>query len=97
MLFSLLSGCATIVSRSEYPITITSRPEGVDITILNRVGKTVFTGKTPATVTLKAGARNFVREDYIVTFRRSGHPPYSARIQSGLDGWYVLGNLVSAG
>lgn len=96
-LVMLLGGCATIASRSEYPVKIFSRPEGAEITILDRDGDTVFTGKTPATVTLKAGAGNFVSEDYIVTFRRPGHPPFSARIQVGLDGWYLFGNLFSAG
>ncbi|WP_256891816.1 hypothetical protein [Rodentibacter pneumotropicus] len=48
------TGCATIVSKSEYPVNITSNPTGVAFEIKNRAGKIVTHGTTPQNVVLKA-------------------------------------------
>lgn len=93
----VLTGCASIVSKSEYPVTISSKPEGADITIVNRAKETVFSGKTPSKVTLKAGAGFFKGENYTVTFKKEGYAPHTAQIERGVDGWYILGNLVFGG
>lgn len=94
---ALLAGCASIVSKSEYPVTISSKPEGTEITITNRSKETVFTGRTPTTVTLKAGAGFFKGEKYTVTFKKEGYAPHTAQIERGVDGWYILGNIVFGG
>lgn len=93
----LLSGCASIVSKSKYPVIISSNPEGADITIANGIGRTVYSGKTPTTVTLKAGAGYFKGENYTVTFKREGYATHSAQIERGLDGWYIAGNIFIGG
>jgi len=97
LLIAVLAGCATIVSKSDYPVSISSKPEGAEITIVNRAKKTVFHGKTPATVTLKAGAGFFKGENYTVTFKKEGYAPHTAQIERGIDGWYIAGNLVFGG
>ncbi len=61
---AFLTGCATIVSKSEYPVNISSTPDVVDITIKNNAGKEIFAGKTPATISLKAGCGYFQGDDY---------------------------------
>jgi len=94
---ALVAGCASIVSKSAYPVTISSKPPGANITIVNRSRETVFNGKTPTTVTLKAGAGYFKGENYTVTFEKEGYATHTAQIERGLDGWYIAGNLLFGG
>jgi len=94
---AFLTGCATIVSKSEYPVNISSTPDVVDITIKNNAGKEIFAGKTPATISLKAGCGYFQGEDYSVTFKKEGLIPQTAHIKRGVDGWYIAGNIVFGG
>lgn len=95
--FVLLGGCASIVSKSEYPVSISSEPQGAEITIVNREGKTVHSDMTPTTVTLDARAGFFKGEDYTVTFEKEGHAPHTAQIVRGVDGWYIFGNILIGG
>lgn len=95
--FCFFDGCASIISKSEYPVSISSRPQGAEITIVNRLGTTIFSGKTPTTVTLKAGAGYFKGENYTVTFKKEGYTPYRAQISRGVDGWYIGGNFFFGG
>ena len=53
---TILSGCSTIVSKSDYPVTIHSNPEGATFSISNEDGEIVQKGLTPSTITLDAGA-----------------------------------------
>ncbi|HRX32554.1 MAG TPA: hypothetical protein P5349_11755, partial [Tenuifilaceae bacterium] len=55
----LLSGCASIISKSTYPITINSTPSGAKITVKDLNGIDVYSGVTPANIKLKAGCRLF--------------------------------------
>ena len=93
----LIVGCASIVSKSMYPVSISSDPDGVDITIENRIGQTVFSGKTPVTVKLDADAGFFQGEDYTITFTKDGYEPKTTMIDRGVDGWYILGNILIGG
>ena len=97
IVIAFLAGCASIVSKSVYPVNISSQPEGADISIKNLAGEIVFTGKTPSTIKLKAGAGFFKGENYTVTFKREGYIPHSAEIRRGVDGWYIAGNLFFGG
>ena len=89
--------CASIVSKSSYPVAFRCQPESVDITIVNKKGEKVFTGKTPTTVTLGVGAGYFKGENFAVTFSKEGYEPHTAQIKRGVDGWYILGNFVFGG
>lgn len=91
-----LYGCASIVSKSEYPVSISSQPEGAKIIITNKAGQDIFLGKTPTTVTLKASRGFFKGEDYTVSFQKEGYTPHTAQIARRIDGWYI-GNVVFGG
>ena len=65
-----LTGCASIISKSTYPVTISSQPNGAEISITNRKGLQIYTGQTPTTITLKAGRPYFIFEKYTVTFKK---------------------------
>ena len=39
---AFLSGCASIVSKTSWPVSIDSKPDGVHVSITNKSGKEVF-------------------------------------------------------
>jgi PEGA domain-containing protein len=91
------TGCASIVGKSQYPVTISSRPDQADITIVDEKGDSVYTGKTPTTVTLRTKARYFKGKNYTVTFQKEGYAKHVAQIHRGVSGWYMFGNFVFGG
>ncbi|MFU2047305.1 hypothetical protein ACLSZY_06460 [Avibacterium volantium] len=91
-----LTGCATIVSKSTYPVSIQSVPEGANFTITNREGKIVSQGITPQVVKLKSGSGYFKPEKYLITFDKKGFTKETIEIQATLDGWY-WGNFAIGG
>lgn len=92
----LVTGCASIVSKSSYPVVITSSPDQANFTITNKSGMNVHSGKTPSTVTLKSGCGYFKGETYNIAFQKDGYSSDSATIDSSMDGWYV-GNIIFGG
>ena len=97
MAFALLSvGCASIVSKSDYPVTFNSNPSGANISIVNKKGVEIYNGKTPYTATLPASSGYFSGERYDVTANKSGFDETRMSLHSDLDAWY-LGNFFSWG
>ena len=92
----LTVGCASIVSKSNYPVTITSSPEGAIITITDKYGRHIFKGKTPTTITLSSKAGFFSGASYTVKFEKPGYEPQTLVINAELDGWYI-GNIFFGG
>ena len=92
----MTSGCATIVSRSRYPVSINSTPNNASIKITNKKGKEIFSGYTPAFVELKSGAGFFTNAKYKLTFSSPGHSDKIVQINSTINGWY-FGNLMLGG
>ena len=90
-------GCASIVSKSSYPVAIISNPQQAEITITDETGKTIYSGKTPTTVTLDTKSGYFKGKDYTVTFNKDGYAKHTAEIKRGVDGWYIAGNIVFGG
>ncbi|TVP11805.1 hypothetical protein [Shewanella sp. KCT] len=91
-----LSGCSSIVSKSDYSVAIASNPETADFTVVNRAGKVVHSGVTPATVMLKSSSGYFKGETYTITFKKEGYPDKVYTMKSGIDGWY-FGNILIGG
>lgn len=91
-----LSGCASIVSKSQYPVNIASNPDQASITIVDDKGKEIYKGETPTTLTLKAGDGYFHGCTYSVTFKKDGYEPQTATIQKEMDGWFI-GNILFGG
>jgi len=90
------SSCASIVSRSTYPFTVDSDPQGLKVTIKNGDGMDIYGGKTPATVRLKSGAGFFKKASYTLTISGEGYESKTLPINFNLDGWY-FGNLLLGG
>lgn len=91
-----LSGCATIVGKDVFPVTINSNPDGANIVIQDERGKKIFTGITPTTVTLAAGEAYFHAKTYNITFSKPGYAEQYAVIKASLSGWY-FGNIIFGG
>jgi hypothetical protein len=92
----LLVGCASIVSKSKYPISVNSNPSGSKITITDDSGMSVYEGTTPAVVKLKSGKGYFKKATYQVRFEMEGYGARIMPITHKLDGWY-FGNLLFGG
>ena len=91
-----LTGCATIFSKNQYPVNISSSPEGASYTITNRAGQTIQQVMTPETITLKSSAGYFKGERYLLTFNKPGHEQQQFTLESGISGWYA-GNILFGG
>lgn len=92
----LLNGCASIISDSKYPVSVSSSPMGANFEISNREGKVIHSGTTPGSVTLSSGAGYFKGETYSIAFRKDGFADKQTTLNTSLDGWY-WGNLVFGG
>lgn len=94
--FIILSGCASILSTSNYPITVNSTPSGAKIIVKDKKGIDVYAGNTPANFKLKAGAGFFSKASYTVTFEMDGYDIRKVPVYFKLDGWY-FGNILLGG
>ena len=92
----LLSNCATIVSKSSYPVSIETSPAGAQVSITDKKGKEIYKGKAPAAVRLKSGAGFFSRAEYQVRLNAKGYDERVIPVTFKLNGWY-FGNLVFGG
>ena len=92
----LHTNCATIVSKSSYPVSITTNPRGAQLSITDKKGKEIFKGITPATIKLKSGAGYFSRAEYQVKLSAPGYQENIIPITFKLNGWY-FGNILLGG
>jgi hypothetical protein len=92
----LFSSCASIVSKSSYPISINSTPSDAKISITNKKGIEIFTGNTPASLKLKSGDGFFSKASYQVKFEKAGFAAKTVPVEFKLNGWY-FGNLLFGG
>jgi hypothetical protein len=90
------TSCASIVSKSIYPVTIDSEPRGANVVIYNRRGVEIFKGGTPALVKLKPGAGFFQRAIYDIEISKDGYSTKKVEVTATLNGWY-FGNLLFGG
>ncbi len=91
----VLAGCASIVSKSEYPVAITSNPIGADFVVKRKNGVPVASGVTPATIVLPASEGYFQPAKYTIEYKRKG-VVQSVPLTAKIDGWY-FGNIIFGG
>lgn len=92
----LFSSCATLFTKSTYPVTINSTPAGAQITVIDKKGKEVFIGESPAVVKLKSSAGFFSKAEYTVRIAYPGYQEYVTTIGADIEGWY-FGNILLGG
>ncbi len=83
---SLLTGCASIVSKNKWPFSVDTDPEGAKVVITNKAGREVFRGRTPAAMRLKSGAGFFSKESYAVSLSLNGYDIKRINVQWKLNG-----------
>ena len=87
-MIAAFSSCASIVSKSHYPVTFMSGAEkNIPFEVRNKKNSLIHKGTTPNTVVLKAGGL----QKYTVTT-----PEHTRTLKIGLDPWY-LGNILFGG
>jgi hypothetical protein len=92
----LLVNCASIISKTQYPVTFSSNPSGATVKVKNQEGVLVHQATTPATVTLSSRGGYFKPAKYEVEFNKKGYPIQTMEVTATLDGWY-FGNIVFGG
>ncbi|MDD3508123.1 MAG: hypothetical protein PHY27_06835 [Parabacteroides sp.] len=63
------TGCASILTKTTYPVAINSSPEGANVTITGKKGTMVYEGTTPAIVKLKSSNGFFSGENYMIDLK----------------------------
>jgi hypothetical protein len=91
-----LSGCASIFTKTTYPVTINSTPSEAKIVITDKKGYDIFQGITPAIVPLKSSAGFFSKAEYYLKISLPGYDDYLTTISADIDGWY-FGNIFLGG
>lgn len=91
----LFSSCASIVSKSQYPVSLTSSPSGCNV-VVKKDGAIVHQGTTPTMVSLSAKSGFFQAAKYEVQYSKKGLPTQTVQLSSQVDGWY-FGNLLFGG
>jgi hypothetical protein len=89
-------GCASIVSKSSWPFMVHTTPSGAKVTITNKKGREIFTGRTPTALRLKSGAGFFRKESYLVTLHMDGYETKKINVECKINGWY-FGNILIGG
>jgi hypothetical protein len=89
-------GCASILSDSTYPVTVSSNVEGARVKVTNKNGQIVHQGTAPTTVSLPASDGFFQSARYTVDFEKEGYLKTQATSQATMDGWYI-GNIIFGG
>lgn len=91
-----LPGCASIVSQSQYPVTISSTPPGATVVVRDSKSREMHKAQTPTTLTLPASAGYFSKARYTLEFSKEGHANAQTPLQAMIDPWY-LGNIIFGG
>src|SRR5690242_16169180 len=93
------SGCASIIKGGgTQAVSIRSMPSDADVKIIEaKTGNTIQTGKTPFIVPLNKSTGYFAGGKYRVIVEKPGFTPREVIVDSGVNGWYVGGNLLFGG
>ncbi|WP_187477936.1 hypothetical protein [Amniculibacterium sp. G2-70] len=92
----LTSSCASIVSKSSWPIAINSTPSEAKISITDKKGVEIYNGYTPANIKLKSGSGFFSKARYQIKFTKDGYESKTVPVEFKLNGWY-FGNILFGG
>ena len=91
----LFSSCATIVSKKPF-VSIISRPAGAIVSIIDKKGHEVYSGKSPVLTKLKPSAGYFSKASYTVNISYPGYEEKKVQLNYGINGWY-FGNILLGG
>jgi len=93
---SMSTGCASLISGSSQVVSLSSSPPGATVDVVSKKGKVIYSGTTPAMVSLKRGRGYFAGADLKLRVSKDGYDPRELPIKNSLNPWY-LGNIVFGG
>ncbi len=88
-----LCACASIVSKSQWPVNISSSPSEAKFTITGKNGMVIHSGQTPAALTLEAGDGYFSKAQYTLKYEKAGYETKTYQLTPTINGWY-FGNIL---
>ena len=92
---ALLSGCASIVCPSSYPVSLSSNVKNAKVTVYNR-GEEVMVATEPTEIRLSPKGGYFVPADYRLVFEKDGYRSDEVKVEANFNWWY-LGNILFGG
>jgi hypothetical protein len=92
----LFVSCATMFSRTSYNVRVQSVPVQAEVSIFDRKGNEMYSGKTPFQVNLKSSGGYFRRAIYTIEFNKPGFSRKTIVLRSEVNGWYY-GNFFIGG
>jgi hypothetical protein len=92
----VISGCASIVGDSQYPVAVMPSPDNAHFEVRNQSGMLVQAGTTPTTVILPSSAGFFDGETYSIKYTKDGLTEQTVTLDSKVSGWY-WGNVAIGG
>jgi hypothetical protein len=92
----LFTSCASIVSKSQWPVSLTSSPSGCQVAVKNSSGMVIHQATTPSIVTLPSSAGFFQPAQYQVEFSKKGLPTQTVSLSANVNGWW-FGNIIFGG
>ena len=83
-----LGACASIVSGYEHNVSVSSTPSDANFKIIDKSGAEIYSGKTPASVSLNSGDGYFSKAQYSIKFEKSGYAHKNYELTSIISNWY---------
>ena len=96
LLLCTFSGCASIVSKSNWPVTVQTNPTGAHCTLYKGSGVQLQSGETPMTIVLDASNGYFSRAKYTLECKKEGYETSKSEFTSSMNNWY-WGNILLGG
>jgi hypothetical protein len=92
----VMTGCASIVSKSNWPVSFKSNPPGAEVVVTDNMGNEVDRGTTPVIFTLKSSDGFFSGATYYAEFKLNDYQVSKKGIHADVNGWY-FGNIFFGG
>jgi hypothetical protein len=83
-----LGACASIVSGYEHNVSVSSTPSDANFKIIDKSGTEIYSGKTPASVSLNSGDGYFSKAQYSIKFEKSGYAQKNYELTPIISNWY---------
>src|SRR5262245_33120628 len=83
---ALSTGCASIVSKSTWPVEVTTTPANAEVEVVSETGTVVQKATAPFTASLKSGVGYFDGEKYTLRCSAPGYEPKSAILDTTVNG-----------
>jgi hypothetical protein len=88
-----LGACASIVSGYEHNISVNSTPSDANFKIIDKSGAEIYSGKTPASISLNSGDGYFSKAQYSIKFEKYGRTQKNYELTSTISSWYWVNIL----